>query len=53
LQDVGAGLRLSPTRTGAHRRGHNTVVHLDIAVPLDTGSKIDHWQWLVQVKESF
>ena len=53
LQDVGIGLRLSPTRTGAHRRGHNTVLHIDLAAPVNAPSDIDRWQWLVQIKESF
>ncbi|NQD37776.1 hypothetical protein HPT27_12130 [Permianibacter sp. IMCC34836] len=53
LQDIGFGLRLSPTRTGAHRSGRNSVLHLDVAVPLGAPSDVGRWQWLVQVKESF
>ena len=48
LKDVGIGLRLSPNRSG---RG--TMVHLDLAFPLDADGSIDSVQWLVTSKESF
>lgn len=55
LSDVGFGLRLTPTRTGNERAGKQTVLHLDIATPLDRDDdpSLDKIQWLVKVKESF
>jgi outer membrane protein assembly factor BamA len=46
LKDVGVGLRLSSSRSS---RG--TMVHFDVAYPLDGG--FDSVQWLVTTKESF
>lgn len=46
LKDVGVGLRLSSSRSS---RG--TMVHLDVAYPLD--GDFDSIQWLVTTKESF
>lgn len=48
LKDVGFGLRLSPSRSA---RG--TMVHLDVAFPLDGNGDIDRVQWLVTTKETF
>ena len=48
LRDVGIGLRLSPSRSG---RG--TLLHLDLAFPLDGTDSIDSVQWLVTTKETF
>ncbi len=48
LRDVGFGLRLSPSRSG---RG--TMVHLDVAFPLDGSGSIRGVQWLVTSRESF
>ena len=48
LKDVGFGLRLSPSRSG---RG--TLVHVDVAFPLDGPSSIDSVQWLVTTKDTF
>jgi hypothetical protein len=48
LRDVGLGLRLSSSRSG---RG--TVLHLDVAFPLDGGNSISDVQWLVTSKETF
>lgn len=46
LRDVGVGLRLSSSRSS---RG--TMIHFDVAYPLDGG--FDSVQWLVTSKESF
>lgn len=48
LRDIGFGLRLGPTRGGAHE-----IVHLDIAFPLDGDSSIDDVQILLESKGSF
>jgi outer membrane protein assembly factor BamA len=48
LKDVGFGLRLGPTRGGAHE-----VIHLDIAFPLDGDPSIDKVQILLESKRSF
>ncbi len=48
LKDAGFGLRLSPSRSG---RG--TMVHLDVAFPLDRTGSIRSVQWLVTTRESF
>jgi len=48
LTDVGVGLRLGHTRSG-----HGSVVHLDLAFPLDGDGSIDSPQWLVQSRQSF
>ena len=46
LKDVGLGLRLSPSRSSK-----GTIVHLDVAYPLDGDS--DKIQWLVTSRETF
>lgn len=48
LRDVGLGLRLASSRSG---RG--TLVHLDVAFPLDGDPSIDRVQWLITTKETF
>lgn len=48
LRDVGLGLRLS-----SNRSSQGTVLHLDIAFPLDGDGTIDTVQWLVKTKQSF
>ncbi len=47
LKDIGFGLRLSSTRSSG-----KTVLHLDVAFPLDAGGSIDSVQYLVTTKES-
>ncbi len=47
LKDVGLGLRFVPTRSG---RG--SVLHLDVALPLDGDGSIESLQFLVTTKES-
>lgn len=55
LRDVGFGLRLTPTRTGNERAGKQTVLHLDLATPLDTDEdpSLETMQWLVRIRDSF
>lgn len=48
LKDVGIGLRL-----GNARSGFGSVLHFDIAVPLDRPHDIDSVQFLVETKKSF
>ena len=48
LSDVGFGLRLAPTRTGTR-----SIIHLDLAFPLDGDDSIDSVQFLIQSKKSF
>ena len=48
LKDVGFGLRLSSSRSS---RG--SMVHLDLAFPLDGDPSIQSMQWLVSTKTSF
>lgn len=48
LRNAGFGLRLSSSRSGV-----GSVVHLDVAFPLDADSSIDSVQWLVSTKKSF
>jgi hemolysin activation/secretion protein len=48
LRDVGAGLRL-----GNSRSGFGSVIHLDVAVPLDRTADIDSVQFVVETKGSF
>ena len=45
LKDVGFGLRMSPSRSSG-----NTVVHFDVAFPLDGDGRIESVQWLVTTK---
>ena len=48
LQDIGAGLRLAPTRTG-----HGSMIHLDVAFPLDGSGDLEGVQWLVRSHSTF
>lgn len=48
LKNVGVGLRLAPSRANA-----GTVIHLDVAAPLDGADDVDSLQWLVTVKNTF
>ena len=48
LRNAGFGLRLTSSRSG-----HGSVLHLDVALPLDGGDSIDSVQWLVSTKNSF
>ncbi|WP_372760992.1 BamA/TamA family outer membrane protein [Pseudoalteromonas sp.] len=48
LKNVGVGLRLAPSRANA-----GTVIHIDIAAPLDKFDDVDSVQWLVNVKNTF
>ena len=48
LKNVGVGLRLAPSRANA-----GTMIHLDIAAPIDSADDVDSVQWLVSVKKSF
>ncbi|WP_462159243.1 POTRA domain-containing protein [Pseudoalteromonas sp. GB56] len=46
--NVGIGLRLAPSRANA-----GTVIHIDVARPLNRPYDVDPLQWLVTVKKSF
>ncbi|MEM9554766.1 MAG: hypothetical protein AAGC60_10940 [Acidobacteriota bacterium] len=48
LRDVGLGLRFASSRSGV-----GSVLHLDVAFPLDGDASIDDVQFLVSTKESF
>lgn len=48
LKDVGLGLRFS-----SNRSGQSTVVHFDVAFPLDGDTSIEKVQWLVRTRETF
>jgi len=48
LKDVGIGLRI-----GSSRSGRGTLVHFDVAFPLDGDASISRVQWLITTKESF
>lgn len=48
LKNIGIGLRLAPSRANA-----GTMIHLDIAAPLNTYDDVDTVQWLLSVKNSF
>ena len=48
LSDVGFGLRFAPTRTGTR-----SIIHLDIAFPLDGDPTIDSVQILLESKKGF
>lgn len=48
LKDVGIGLRL-----GSSRSSFGSVIHIDLAFPLDGDNSIDHVQFLVETKKSF
>lgn len=48
LKDVGVGLRLSSSRSG-----FGSVIHFDLAFPLDGDPTLDSIQWLVSTKNTF
>jgi hypothetical protein len=48
LSDVGFGLRLAPTRTGTR-----SIIHVDLAFPLDGDDSIDNVQFIIESKRSF
>ncbi|KAF7768815.1 hypothetical protein PCIT_a3317 [Pseudoalteromonas citrea] len=48
LKNIGAGLRLAPSRANA-----GLVLHLDVAAPLNGPDNIDNVQWLFTVKNRF
>ncbi len=48
LKDIGFGLRL-----GNSRSGHGSVIHVDVAFPLDGGSDIDKVQFLVETRREW
>ncbi|MGO3299558.1 MAG: ShlB/FhaC/HecB family hemolysin secretion/activation protein [Pseudoalteromonas sp.] len=48
LKNIGVGLRFAPSRANA-----GTVIHLDVAAPLDNANDVNTLQWLVTVKNSF
>ena len=48
LKDVGLGLRF-----GSSRSSRGSMIHLDLAFPLDGGSSIKRVQWLVSTSETF
>lgn len=47
LTDVGFGLRFTPTRSG-----RSSVLHVDVAFPLDANGSVDSIQYLVSAKET-
>ncbi|HEY7215197.1 MAG TPA: hypothetical protein VIC28_11240 [Thermoanaerobaculia bacterium] len=49
LHDIGLGLRIGSSRSSA--RG--TMIHLDLAYPLDGNRDVKHLQWLVSTRDSF
>lgn len=54
LRNVGFGVRLAPTRIGGEiRSGDSTVIHIDVAFPLDARDDVGSVQWLLQAKQSF
>ena len=48
LSDVGFGLRIAPTRTGTR-----SIIHVDVAFPLNGDDSIDSVQLLIESKRSF
>jgi hypothetical protein len=48
LKDIGFGLRLASSRSG-----QGSMIHLDVAFPLDRDPSIDSVQWLVSTRETF
>lgn len=48
LKNIGAGLRLAPSRANA-----GVVLHLDVAAPIDGPQQVDNIQWLFTVKNRF
>ncbi len=54
LRNAGFGVRLAPTRIGGEiRSGDSTVIHIDVAFPLDARDDVGSVQWLLQAKQSF
>ena len=48
LKDVGIGLRLAPSKANS-----KTVIHIDLAIPLDKSEDVESAQWLLTVKNTF
>lgn len=48
LGDLGLGLRLAPTRTGTR-----SIIHIDVAFPLNGDDSIDSVQFVIESKKSF
>jgi outer membrane translocation and assembly module TamA len=48
LKDAGLGLRF-----GSSRSSRGSMIHLDLAFPLDGGSSIKRVQWLVSTSDTF
>ena len=48
LSDVGFGLRLASTRTGTR-----SIIHIDVAFPLNGDDSIDSVQLVIESKKSF
>ncbi len=48
LKNIGFGLRLAPSRANA-----GNIIHIDLALPLDSAEDVDSVQWVVEVKNSF
>ncbi|MEM7049346.1 MAG: hypothetical protein AAF604_06790 [Acidobacteriota bacterium] len=48
LKDIGIGLRLSSSRSG-----QGSMIHLDVAFPLDRDGSIRGVQWLVSTRDTF
>ncbi len=48
LKDVGFGLRL-----GSSRSAFGSVVHIDLAFPLDRENNIDNVQFIVETSQQF
>lgn len=48
LKDVGIGLRIASSRSSS-----GTMIHLDVAFPLDRADGIESVQWLVTTSETF
>ncbi len=48
LKDIGFGLRLGNSRSGL-----GSVIHIDVAFPLDGGSDIDKVQFLIETRKEF
>jgi len=48
LKDIGIGLRLAPSKANS-----KTVIHIDLAFPLDKAHDVESAQWLITVKNAF
>ncbi len=48
LKDIGLGLRI-----GSSRSSRGSMVHLDLAFPLDGDPSIKRVQWLVSTSDTF